>query len=759
MKTILLQTALFLLLSAQVVGQIGFKNVEIQVPNTTTTLKAVEIGDVSNDGLNDVVTGSIYYGKMFPIQYIVVYLQKNDGTLATPITLNYTRNNETLYDIEIADVNNDKLNDIVLAFGSSIGIYHQLPTGGFGELQLLNGINASHGIQTGDLNDDGLVDILGFQNSSYKLFYQTQAGAFSLTSIPVRPTNYTQIQVGDLNGDGLMDIANNCNSGIEILYQKKGLGITKTDSLFIANRISESYSPSLDGFTLADINNDGRCDIATAYGGNTGRMKLFYQTAEGKIDTLHAKVYTTYDIPTPIRISDLNCDGDNEIIIGNNAWDHISIYNKHNQADYGGYTLYPSLYYFTPFSLAVGDINGDHQPDILDVDQDAKISILYNQSKPLTFNSYERKVNNLQIKRDTIIRDTAMYTVIPDTSTTCKRNNYRKFQIHQRWNKEQYSGDSLVIRHGFTCTEYTDTLKSAFAFTKRILLSTDTVQSIENRDSMSVGFGNMSVASEARSTYALICSNVCWNISIDQDWVKSLVIWTDNGDLEHRINSYVEFFISANPTIYARKATVTITGDGAPTRTYTIEQEGAEPVITSSASSLVLNEEVFNTAHLLVWSTINWEAKVDADWLSVDKMQGAPNASTPDELHEVLTIRATPNTTDTERKAVITLSGVPSVTKQVTVRQLKYGYSTLKSPVDEGFRLYPNPVKDQLTMETDHVTTDSHLQICDLRGIVLFETNQVAAKNVLDFSHFQKGVYLLKVTIGTEVKIQKVIKY
>lgn len=753
MKSILIQLVLFFFLSVQVAGQIGFRNVEIQVPNATTTMQAVEIGDVSNDGLNDIVTGSVYYGNLYTVQYVVVYNQKSDGTLDVPFTLKYTQTNQTLYDIEIADVNKDQLNDIVLGMGSSIGIYYQLPSGGFSVLKTLDGVNASHGIKTGDLNDDGLLDLLGFQNGSYKIFYQTQAGEFNLTTIPVKPTNNTQIQVGDLNGDGLTDIANTCGSGIEILYQKKGFGITQLDSLFITNLNTDSYMTSLYGFTVADINNDGRDDIATAYGGNTGRMKLFYQTADGKIDTLNAKSYAAYDIPKPIRIADLNCDGDNEIIIGNHAWDRISIYNKHNLADYGSYTLYPSLYYFTPFSLAVGDINGDHLPDILDVDQGAKISILYNQSKPLSFESYERMVVNLQINRDTTTRNTVQYTAIADTAT-CKRNNYLKTQILQRWNNEHYSGDSVVIRHAIMCAAFTDTIKTAFSFTKNLIISSDTVRTIENRDTLYMEVGNTSFSSEPTSAYASISSNVCWKININQDWVKSYVYWDDFGDSEGIINSFVHFSIATNPTLHARKATVTIIGDGVPAYSFIIEQEGANPDVFISASSMILNEEVFNTAHLLVWSNVNWEVTVDADWLTVDKKQGVPGNNT----FEVLTIQAIPNTSDTEKKAVITLTGDSNLVKKVSVRQLKYGYNALKNPIVAEIRMYPNPVKDLLTIETDASIVDSHIQISDLRGISIFESNPTAHLTEVDFSQFPKGIYLLKMEMGASIVVRKIIK-
>jgi len=754
MKAVLIHTLLFLLVSANVIGQINFRNEVIQVPNATTTMNAVEIGDVSNDGLNDIVTGSVSCSNLFFVLYVVVYNQKSDGTLAAPFTLNYSNANQPLQDIEIADVNNDHLNDIILGFGSSIGIYYQLGGGGFSDLRTLSSINPSHGIKTGDLNDDGLIDILGFENSSFKIFYQTPTGDFNLTSIPVRQTNYTQIQIGDLNGDGLKDIANTWGSGIEIFYQKKGIGITKTDSLFISNINTDSYMTTLSGFTFADLNNDGRQDIATAYGGNTGRMKLFYQTADGKIDTLHAKSYAAYDIPTPIRVSDLNCDGDNEIIIGNHAWEKISIYNKYNLADYGGYTLHPSSYYFTPFSLAVGDINGDFLPDILNVNQNAKIDILYNTSKPLVFDSYEREVVNLQIKRDTTIRDTVIYSAISDTSIYCKRNNFRKFQIHQIWNNEHYSGDSLLIRHATMCTVYTDTIKSTYSFSKSFILQCDTIQSIENRDVLAVDLESATFSSKLNYTYASISSNICWKISVDQDWLKSSATSGSNEGSGKIYHHYVEFQISPNPTLNERTATITITGDGVPSHSITIVQEGAAPEVNTSASSIIVCDEVFNSAHLLIWSTVNWEISSDVDWLTVDKTQGTPSINN----YEIITIQASPNTTYTEKNAVITITGAPDIVKKISIRQMKKGFNTEERTNDAGIRVYPNPVKDMLLIETDPAIVISHIRISDLRGMILYESNPNAHLNEVDFSRLPKGIYLLKMDMGSSIVVRKIIK-
>jgi hypothetical protein len=85
---------------------------------------------------------SVQYNGNYYELYIIVYTQKKDGTLADPVKMNYTNIRFIpSINIEIADVNNDKLNDIVFSFGNMVGIYYQLPGGGFSALRTLTGID------------------------------------------------------------------------------------------------------------------------------------------------------------------------------------------------------------------------------------------------------------------------------------------------------------------------------------------------------------------------------------------------------------------------------------------------------------------------------------------------------------------------------------------------------------------------------------------------------------------------------------------
>jgi len=472
----------FLFLSVSTWSQINFKSLTKSIPNYSNFIfQCVQIGDVTNDGLNDILVGSTTDTGSSTGANIHLFVQKKDGSMSEPIKMKYSKSNIQLYEIEITDMNNDKLNDIVLTFGYTVGIYYQLPTGGFSPIRIITeSIVGWDGTGIGDLNNDGLKDIVGYDSiGKCKIYYQNQSGDFILTTFQFKIENCQKIQVADLNGDNLIDVAKIATCTIEIHYQIKGTGISK-DSVFIIDACK-----NLSFFTnmaIDDVNNDGRNDIVANYGGNSGYFNIYNQDTNGRIDTTNVETVATYDNATPVCIADLNCDGDNEIIYGHNGWGNVSVFDKHAHQKYNNYTLYPSVYYYRMFSMAVGDLNNDNKKDIVAVGDYAKVNILYNNSKPYTFDSYENRVANLIIKRDTT--DTIVntyYTTTIQSNLYYDNINYYKNEVVKVYNNEHYSADSLLIRHGMLCsTSYTDTVITAFSYFKSNFIIQDTIKTVVN---------------------------------------------------------------------------------------------------------------------------------------------------------------------------------------------------------------------------------------------------------------------------------------
>jgi|GEM_PF-2272205 len=547
-------------------GQIGFENVTIQIPNTTSKLEAVEIGDVNNDGLNDIVIAA-QQDDVTGEYNIYIYKQLSEGGLSEPLKLPYPGGYYYISDLEIADLNNDGLNDIAILYKGKVGIFYQQVDGSISDIQDWTGPDYYNGIRCGDLNNDGLIDIIGYSNRSYQILYQKSEGGFSLTTIPTTITNANaffrnQIEIGDLNGDGLNDIVRIYATQIEILFQKVGSGISSENAIVLSQ--PDFYFSKA---TIGDVNNDGKNDIIATGGGNYGAMIIYYQADNGNFSNTNIKNIATYDNPTPVFIVDFNCDGDKEIVFGHSGWHAITTFEKSLTGEYGSYVRYPSLYYSTPFTMAVGDINNDSRPDVVAVGQNGEINILYNTSKPLTFDKIDIEINNLSIKTDTIEKTRTVYEPIIDLNSECPKNDFYKFIITESFENKHYKGDSLKIRHGFLCSEYIDSLKIPFDYIDTKLIKSDTIKSIINLDILEAFVYKSNLAVDDIVNYIYVKSNICWNLSCDQDWLQ---FDASSGNKD----TYITVIVTPNESAIERIANITISGDGVPPIPISITQSG-----------------------------------------------------------------------------------------------------------------------------------------------------------------------------------------
>jgi len=140
---------------------------------TGSSPDAVAIGDVNNDGLNDVVVGNGFYFDNENDYRILVYLQNNSGTLNLPVKYLYSSASLGITSLRIIDINNDSLNDIVLGFGTKIGFFYQNSLGGLDPLTTLETGLSVRCLEVADLNGDNLAEIAissGYQ-TTFKVFF------------------------------------------------------------------------------------------------------------------------------------------------------------------------------------------------------------------------------------------------------------------------------------------------------------------------------------------------------------------------------------------------------------------------------------------------------------------------------------------------------------------------------------------------------------------------------------------------------------
>jgi len=359
----------------------------ISIP-TGSWAEAVAIADVNSDGRNDVVMTTSFYFDPSNDYTLFVFLQNASGNLDPPVK--YPAGNGA--SIDIGDVNNDGKVDIVTTTWNGIGVLIQNSMGGLNPMitYLSNhssDVNALR-VRIGDFNNDGLLDVVsvdaGVRSHDVDIFFQNIFGSLN------NPTTYSvehggyiddDLDVGDMNNDGLTDIVV-MNSNIE--YPHIGILMQHPNGGFYPPVYSDFgiYKVLTTSMAVGDINNDALQDIAVTYGGNSpdSNVGTFYQNVGGYLD-LPAS-YSSYDIPQPIVIADVNHDMKQDIIVAHDGWAAFGIYL---QDGYGmllpecRYPL-PSHAYYRPEGLAVGDINSDGLNDVVLAAANYDLLVVYHRN-------------------------------------------------------------------------------------------------------------------------------------------------------------------------------------------------------------------------------------------------------------------------------------------------------------------------------------------------------------------------------------------
>ena len=222
-----------------------------------TTPSSVAIGDFNGDGIPDLVTAGWYSKRLY------VLLGKKDGTFVQgqsfPHTAAYPRK------LVVGDFNNDGKLDVAVADDNgSVNVLLGKGDGTFmPAIRTATGSPVSY-IAVGDFNHDGKLDIvaLGYLVSQVQVLLGNGDGTFqAAVNYPTFVPN--QVVVADFNGDGNLDFAV-ANAGYE---SDPGNTVSvffgKGDGTFGAPKsYTVGYMPF--GITAADLNGDGKVDLATA---------------------------------------------------------------------------------------------------------------------------------------------------------------------------------------------------------------------------------------------------------------------------------------------------------------------------------------------------------------------------------------------------------------------------------------------------------------------------------------------------------------
>jgi hypothetical protein len=460
-------------------SQVSF--LPFQAITTGSSADVVAIADINNDGLEDVVLGTGFYFDPVNDYRIFVYLQNQLGSLNPPVLYAYPASQ--IEGITVADVNNDNLNDVVIGYSDSVGIFFQNNSGTLSSFQAYFSGNQVDGVKCGDLNHDGLTDIAvahGAENF-IRVFYQNATG-FSNLSYP-KPFAYdNEIDVGDVNSDGLIDVVFMAGSqlgGIHVYTQHTNGTLNAYQSYFPDN--PENYQNKIHGIAIGDLNNDQHNDIVASKGGNTPHARIALSFQDTVTSLLQALPYETiaYDIPESTEIADLNCDGTNEIIVIHGGWHKLSVFEQDNQGQYTTDQRFalPYATHYTPQGISVGDINGDGRKDIAIADYNQGLVLLINTSDSVGTTEVIANYQYIDTTYSGSFSSTSDYVA----SSSVAVDGYEitvtsSFLITDIYHKDSIRTDSIVITATSMCgTQFLDTVQTTYYQVDLSLLSSDTV--------------------------------------------------------------------------------------------------------------------------------------------------------------------------------------------------------------------------------------------------------------------------------------------
>jgi len=301
---------------------------KIKIDDGLTTPGALVCADLNNDGANDLVLA----GR----KGIYVVLQKQDGSLATPVEYPATAAAQIL-GIEVGDINGDKINDLVLVTNDSekpIQVRFGLEGGRLGPQEQFF-IETPWVVELHNIDGQPGDEVLTVEGRSgrlacYKLADEKEKDAdWPILFYPLESgegAGKRDLAAGDFDGDGLTDVVISDPGAAELIFyrQTAGLGLAEPER-FPAFAEIESLS-------AADFDGDGKTELGVL----SVKEKIIGQAEfkDGRIS--FPQPIKTIGEPLAMELSDVDRDGNIDCVyISKDVNDSRAMRVIYNLADAG----------------------------------------------------------------------------------------------------------------------------------------------------------------------------------------------------------------------------------------------------------------------------------------------------------------------------------------------------------------------------------------------------------------------------------------
>jgi hypothetical protein len=273
--------------------------------------------------------------------------------------------------IAVADVNSDGKPDLLSTNQQKVSVQLGTGGGGFGAVTSYDlGAVLTRSIAVADVNSDGKPDLLTanyyYNGSSAEgtagVLLGNGDGTFrAVTQFGTGPDSTPiGITVADVNSDGKPDLLT-ANGGGNTASVLLGTG---TGSFGTAAQLSTGPNSYPYEVAVADVNGDGKPDLLTA-NANNNTAGVLLGRGDGTFGTVTPFGTGAGSAPTDIAVADVNRDGKPDLLTTNIFGAAVGVLLGRGDGTFGTVTPFGTGTNSDPFKLAVADVNGDGQLDVL----------------------------------------------------------------------------------------------------------------------------------------------------------------------------------------------------------------------------------------------------------------------------------------------------------------------------------------------------------------------------------------------------------
>lgn len=217
-----------------------------------------------------------------------------------------------------------------------------------------------------DLNGDGKPDlaVANLKSNDVTILLGDGKGGFVPSQGSPFPAGNSpnDIAVGDFNGDGKLDLAfpNHDTKYVTVLLGDGRGGFTPAPG----SPLTVQSKPHPHGIAAGDLNGDRKLDLVVE-SWEDDKVEVLFGDGKGRFVT-PGSLFTVGRMPYyKVRVNDVNKDGRLDIITTNLKGNSVTVLLGDGK---GGFTQAmgsPFAVANSPFSFAIGDLNGDNAPDLV----------------------------------------------------------------------------------------------------------------------------------------------------------------------------------------------------------------------------------------------------------------------------------------------------------------------------------------------------------------------------------------------------------